>query len=93
MCGYTETVTHIYEENGNECVDCGQARITLGDTDGSGDVNSSDAIYLLYNVMFGEEDYPLSQRSDFDGNGIVNSSDAIYLLYSVMFGEEDYPLN
>ena len=63
-----------------------------GDSDGDGKVNTDDAIYLLYNVMFGDEDYPVNQNCDFDGNGTVNTDDAIYLLYHVMFGEEDYPL-
>jgi hypothetical protein len=90
-CGYTEMVAHIYE--GNECIDCGHTRNASGDTDGSGDVNSADAIYLLYSVMFGEENYPLTQHADYDGNGDVNSADAIYLLYYVMFGEEYYPLH
>jgi hypothetical protein len=66
---------------------CGVAR-----ADGDGKVNTDDAIYLLYNVMFGDEDYPVNQNCDFDGNGTVNTDDAIYLLYHVMFGEEDYPL-
>ena len=63
-----------------------------GDQDGNGSVNTDDAIYLLYNVMFGDGDYPVNQECDFDGNGTVNTDDAIYLLYHVMFGEEDYPL-
>ena len=91
-CGYTEMVAHVYEDNGDTCVDCGRTRFISGDTDGNGDVNSADAIYLLYSVMFGEEFYPLTQHADFDGNGDINSSDAIYLLYNVMFGEEYYPL-
>ena len=64
-----------------------------GDPDGNGSVNTDDAIYLLYNVMFGDEDYPVNQNCDFDGNGTVNTDDAIYLLYHVMFGEADYPLH
>lgn len=64
-----------------------------GDVDNNGEVNTDDAIYLLYNVMFGSEDYPVNQYCDFDGNGTVNTDDAIYLLYHVMFGGEDYPLN
>ena len=64
-----------------------------GDVDENGEVNTDDAIYLLYNVMFGDEDYPVNQECDFDGNGTVNTDDAIYLLYHVMFGGEDYPLH
>ena len=65
----------------------------LGDADGNEKVNTDDAIYLLYNIMFGDGDYPVNQKCDFDGNGIVNTDDAIYLLYHVMFGETDYPLH
>ena len=63
-----------------------------GDVDGNEKLNSNDAVYLLYHVMFGNEDYPINQNGDMDGNGKVNSNDAVYLLYRVMFGEEDYPL-
>lgn len=63
-----------------------------GDVDGDGKVNSADAIYLLYHVMWGSEGYPINQNGDMDGNGKVNSDDAIYLLYHVMFGE-GYPIN
>ena len=66
---------------------------TPGDVDGNGKVDTDDAIYLLYYVMFGEEDYPVNQDCDFDGNGEVNTDDAIHLLYRVMFGEEEYPLH
>ena len=65
----------------------------LGDADGNDKVNTDDAIYLLYNIMFGDGDYPVNQKCDFDGNGKVNTDDAIYLLYHIMFSEEDYPLH
>lgn len=32
-----------------------------GDMDGDGDKDTDDAVYLLLNVMFGDEDYPLAQ--------------------------------
>lgn len=63
-----------------------------GDVDGDGKVNSADAIYLLYHVMWGSQGYPINQNGDMDGNGKVNSDDAIYLLYHVMFGEGQYPI-
>ena len=65
----------------------------LGDADGNEKITTDDAIYLLYNIMFGDGDYPVNQKCDFDGNGKVNTDDAIYLLYHIMFGEEDYPLH
>lgn len=84
------------------CVACGDTYVdsytdplpyVAGDSDGDGTVNTDDAIYLLYNVMFGDEDYSVNQNCDFDGNGKVNTDDAIYLLYHIMFGGEDYPLH
>lgn len=64
--------------------------IGAGDVDGSGSVDSDDAIYLLFHTLF-EEDYPISISADFDKNGSVDSDDAIYLLFHTLF-EEDYPL-
>lgn len=89
--------TWHYECTGDEIVD-GVCSICnppydSGDADGDGEVNTDDAIYVLYNVMFGDEDYPVTQNCDFDGNGEVNTDDAIYLLYHIMFGETDYPLH
>lgn len=65
----------------------------LGDIDGDYQKDASDAIYLLYNVFFGKDRYPMLQSGDFDGNEKVEAADAIYLLYHVFFGEERYPLN
>ena len=84
------------------CTGCGDSYIgdytdplpyVPGDADGNGKVDTDDAIYLLYNVMFGDGDYPVNQNCDFDGNGKTDTDDAIYLLYHVRFGEEDYPLH
>ena len=63
-----------------------------GDLDGNDAVDSSDAIYLLYYTLFGEERYPVNQPCDYDKDGTVSSSDAIYLLYHTLFGKERYPL-
>ncbi len=65
----------------------------LGDIDGDYQRSSSDAIYLLYNVFFGDTRYPLLQSCDFDANGDVETDDAIYLLYNIFFGDTRYPLN
>ena len=66
----------------------------VGDLDGSNEITSADAVYLLMNTFF-PEDYPITdaqkQESDFDGDGEVNSGDAVYLLMYTFF-PEDYPL-
>ena len=103
---YESVVTKPTCSNGgyttHTCANCGDSYVdsytdplpyTPGDSDGDGKVNTDDAIYLLYNVMFGDGDYPVNQNCDFDGNGETNTDDAIYLLYHVMFGETDYPLH
>ena len=64
-----------------------------GDMDGSGKLDTDDAVYLLLRVMFGGEDYPISLVSkDMDGNGKLDTDDAVYLLLHVMFGATAYPL-
>lgn len=67
-------------------------KVMKGDVDGNNKVDSDDAIYLLYNTLFGSGDYPLNQTTDFDGNGKTDSDDAIHLLYHTLFGASDYPL-
>jgi glycerophosphoryl diester phosphodiesterase len=71
-------------------IDVSGAGVIVGDFDGDGDVDSSDAIYLLRAVLF-SEDYPLNQSGDIDRNGRIDSADAIYLLRHVLFSG-DYPL-
>ena len=95
MCGLKRKtdVKHTFDGADDQiCNLCGGNRYIEGDVDGSEEVDSDDAIHLLYNVLFGEEGYPLNQPADFDGNGITDSDDAIYLLYHVLFGAENYPL-
>ncbi len=67
--------------------------VLRGDLDDDGDVDNEDAIYSLYNSVFGDEIYPLNQNGDFDGDGDVDNEDAIYLLYFTVFGGEFYPLS
>ena len=59
-----------------------------GDVNGDGTVDSRDAIYTLYNVLLGEEEYPSEQDLDFNGDACIDSRDAIYVLYAYM-NEED----
>ena len=65
-----------------------------GDTDGDGVLNQKDAVYLLYSIMFeDDEEYKPNQACDFNGDGNVTSKDAVYLLYHIFFGESEYPLH
>lgn len=86
------------------CQDCGYVlnmQITLfgvpeyiiGDVDENGVVDTDDAVYLLYYILFGEELHPVYQACDFNHDGMEDTDDAIYLLYYTLFGEEAYPLN
>ncbi len=75
------------------CTVCERDCRIVGDVDGEYGLTANDAIYLLYNVFFGESEYPLNQPCNFDSIGSVTANDAIYLLYHVFFGEETYPLN
>lgn len=81
--GYTGQVVRSYT--------VAQGQLT-GDVDGSGKVDSDDAIYLLYHTLFSES-YPVTQDCDFNGSGAVNSDDAIHLLYHALFGDALYPLS
>ena len=62
-----------------------------GDMDKDGEFNNRDAIYILYNSFFGDEDYPLAQDGDIDANGTIDNKDAIDLLYeSVLASDSKY---
>ncbi len=90
-CGATtEPVEHEFDQDG-ACA-CGKGTYVLGDVDGNGEVETADAIYLLYYTFYGSERYPLNQSVDFDGNGEVEVADAIHLLYYTFYGPDRYPL-
>ncbi len=63
-----------------------------GDFDSSGTVDSYDAVYLLYNSLYGDVYYPVEQGTDVNGDGEYTSDDAIYLLNNILFGNDEYPL-
>ena len=63
---------------------------TLGDYDGSENVTSDDAVYLLRYTLFPGA-YPLDGYADFDHSGSITSDDAVYLLRHTLFPEA-YPL-
>lgn len=70
-----------------------ETTFAMGDANGDGKVNSDDVIYLLYNSLNGEEQYPLiGGACDFDSDGVITSADAIYLMYNVVYGDEEFPL-
>ena len=84
---------HVYDNaDDKHCDTCGYWSYLLGDVDNDWDVDSDDAIYLLYHIFYGETDYPVYQPLDFNGDDVENSDDAVYLLYFVLFGSSDYPL-
>lgn len=65
--------------------------ILRGDVNGDDQVNSNDAIHLLYFTLLPER-YEINQNGDFDGDGHVNSNDAIHLLYFTLLPDR-YPLS
>lgn len=81
--------------SGNECLTSARrysGESIIGDTDGDGTLGANDAIYLLYNIFFGNENYPIEQNRDFNKDNAITADDAIYLLYHVFFGSQQYPL-
>ena len=66
--------------------------IRRGDLTGDERLTTDDAIYLLYSIIYGDEEYSTNQSSDFNGDGVTTSYDAVYLLYNTMFGAKYYPL-
>lgn len=81
ICLHRFTEPHHYVNN--VCTECGYVKYR--DLDGDGQLTASDAEYLLYNVLFGDEDYPISGSVDYDGNGLCTSNDAVQLLYYILF--------
>ncbi|MBE7047944.1 MAG: hypothetical protein E7393_01030 [Ruminococcaceae bacterium] len=77
---------------GNIVVGGASSDAVPGDMDGSGEFDEDDAIHLLFNCLFGAEDYPITLDPDVDGSGEFDEDDAIHLLFNCLFGEEDYPL-
>ncbi len=61
------------------------------DLDGDEVLTQSDAIYLLYHVLFGDL-YQVTVDADLNADGKVTADDAIYALYHTLYGGEQYPL-
>jgi hypothetical protein len=60
--------------------------ITLGDPDGNGMVNISDAVYLINYIFSGGAAPNPLLAGDADCNGFVNISDAVYLIAYIFSG-------
>ena len=70
----------------------GSQKYTPGDINGDTTVTKDDAFHLLYSLVWGQTEYPITAPADFDNNGLVNKDDAFYLLYHLVWGEAEYPL-
>ena len=99
MHSYVKTVAKLgHSYRGGTCIRCSAVldpgTIAPGDVDGSGAVDTDDAVYLLLHTMFGDTDYPIAGAAvtDLDGSGKTDTDDAVYLLLHAMFGPGDYPL-
>ena len=98
-CGtwYQDNYTDPSDDHGydnefdNVCDGCGHTRFIRGDFDRDGDVDSNDAVYLLYHTMY-ENDYVIDQPGDVDGDGDTDIDDAIHLAYNTFYGDSEYPI-
>lgn len=85
---------HVFTDNGYPLPECNSVYEPIyvtGDVDGDGKLTGSDAVYLVYHILF-PENYETEQNCDFNKDGIINRDDAVYLLYNVLFGETYYPI-
>ena len=94
LCGvHLGAAPHAYDDAYDAaCNECGHSRFVNGDMDHDADVDSDDAVYLLYAILFGTAAYPVEQPLDLNRDGEANEDDALYLLYHSFFGESEYPL-
>ena len=65
--------------------------IVLGDIEGDGEVNVTDGIALLKNVINGDKSYPVFAHQDLDNDGEYGVKDALYLVKHILNGD-CYPL-
>jgi hypothetical protein len=90
--GYEGSTAQVYAEKyGREFVEL--MPYTPGDIDGKEGVTTDDAIYLVYHLIIGGDNYLVDQECDFNGDDLTDINDAIYLLYHAIIGEDNYPLN
>ncbi len=73
-----------------------------GDVNTDGDVDTRDAVYVLYHIMFEQyseqfpeiaERYRIDQDWDYEQDGLGDTKDAIYLLYRIQYAkyENEHP--
>ncbi len=93
--GYSGNIDLQYKKAGRELIAYvkGETVTVSGDADGNGTLNKADAVYLLYNTLFGDERYPLSCNCDFNSDGKVTGNDVIYLNNRILYGQQKYPIN
>ncbi len=74
---------HVYTNaEDNVCNECGYVRYYEGDYNGNGILDENDAEYMLFNIFFGDDLYPLDEKQplrDYTEDGMINSDDAIWL--------------
>ena len=81
---FTEAPGHRYEDG--YCTACGKSEIALGDVNGDGEIDTTDAYFI---VMYYNEMMDLTEEqllaADVNGDGEVDTTDAYYI---VMFYNE-----
>ncbi len=65
--------------------------VNQDDVNGDGIVTEEDALYILFNQLFGGEQYPLSGSHDYVADGVWNRLDALHLKHAAN-QEDSYAL-
>ncbi len=68
------------------------AEAIAGDVNNDGQLDSDDAVYLLYNSLYGNEEYRIEIFCDYNCDGVITAADAVYLMNNHLHGDEEYPL-
>jgi hypothetical protein len=53
----------------------------LGDVDGDGFINSTDALWVLWFDVQAVSAVPIPEAADMNGDGFLNAVDALYILW------------
>jgi hypothetical protein len=76
---YVDQLGHEYEDG--ICIRCGESEIVLGDVNGDGSIDTTDAYYI---VLYYNEKMDLSAEqllaADVNGDGAVDTTDAYYIV-------------